>query len=117
MQSGTTINRQSFSEDPVSQPEKNPSPLEALAVDSFVKVKFIYNEGKKSEHFKYFIGKIIEKQIIDNSCTIKFMRNSSKDKNLYVFPQVDDILEINKNYIVGIMLPDKIVRGNHYFKD
>lgn len=57
----------------------------------FVVVKFTYNEGKKTECKKVFIGKVLD--VTNSKYKISYLRNYLGSKNTYIYPNVEDIEE------------------------
>lgn len=86
-----------------------------ILVDDFVLAEFDYNAPHQKSKSKRFIGKIKE---IDNNfrtfqCT--FLRKATTGKNVYVFPNVEDISEITAEQIISKLFPISSRRGRYTF--
>lgn len=87
-----------------------------VSVGSFAVVKFecATNSAKKSSTVK-FIGQVISHTESLDQITFKFMRKSMKCQNVFVFPVVDDIAEVNLSQVIEILKPLAVRRGRYTF--
>lgn len=82
--------------------------------NDFVVVVLTYDEGKKNEAKKEFIGKIVEK----NNATFKisYMRNYKDSQEVFVFPNVEDVEEeVELHRIKRVVEAFSEVRGRYTF--
>lgn len=84
-----------------------------LKVDDFILVQFSYEAPHKPVILKKFIGQIIE--LKPDLVLCKFMRKSPQGKNIYVFPDIEDVTDINKNQILSKLVPVFVRRGRFTF--
>lgn len=80
----------------------------------FVVVKLKYNENTKKECVKTFYGQVISNDN-DGQCRVKFLRKSSKNNKIYIFPIVDDVMKIRLDQIVSTVKPLGVSRGRYTF--
>lgn len=84
------------------------------AANDFVLVEYIYDEGKRNQAKKKFVGKII--RINSKSCTIAFMRNYKGSREVFIFPVIEDVDDnVPFNKIVKKLIPVSQVRGRYNF--
>lgn len=85
-----------------------------LQLDDFVIVKLKYDEGTKKETIKKFIAQIssIEE---NNWFKVKFMRQSTKAQNIYIFPNEEDLGSVKKKDIIASVTPLFVRRGRFCF--
>ena len=87
-----------------------------FSIGMFVIVDLIFSEYSKKEIIKQYYGQIIEKDDKIEKVRVKFLRKSLKSfGNVYVFPVVDDELEVHLNRIVSTAKPISINRGKYTF--
>lgn len=85
-----------------------------LGVNDFVLVEFLYQAPGKKSTQKKFIGQI--KEIKENSIFLcSFLRKSSSGRNIYVFPNIPDIGDVEQSHILTRLKPQFIKRGRHLF--
>lgn len=80
----------------------------------FVVVKLKYNENTKKECVKTFYGQVISNDN-DGQFRVKFLRKSSKNNKIYIFPIVDDVMKIRLDQIVSTVKPLGVSRGRYTF--
>lgn len=82
-------------------------------VGSYVICKFTYNESTKKQNHKYYVGEIIN--LRDNDCcTVKCMRCKTKS---FVYPNIDDINEVNLGALVKVLHQPHVNRGRYTFSN
>lgn len=84
-----------------------------LSVGSFVVAKLIYDKDSKKETIKKFIGQIIS--VDSESVKMKFMRKSRKCTNVYIFPNVEDIMQVQNEDLLLSLTPKNVSRGRYTF--
>jgi hypothetical protein len=94
-----------------------PQNCDNIFTNSFVLVKFIYNEGTKKETEKKFVALILEINKTEKKFTVDCLRNFKGIRNQFVFPNVRDICTINFEQIEFILSNPVIHRGKHIFDD
>lgn len=111
-----------FEEKEESLTEKNPVPkktslqMEDIKPGMFVIAELLFNKNTKKEVKKQFYALVQDSKLEEKTITVKFFRKSTKSvKNDYVFPYVDDVLDISVSDIITIVIPTKITRGHHSF--
>lgn len=81
----------------------------------FVAVNVTYNEGKKTECKKVFIGKVLDKT--NSKYKISYLRNYLGKKNTFIYPNIDDIeKDVPLERIVSVMKLVKEIRGRFTFE-
>lgn len=99
------------------QKEKTESTLE---VGDFVTVYLKYNEGTKKEVAKKFIAKVIkipDSAEREQNIQLDFLRNYRGSKNVFVFPDIKDILFVNQTQILEKIKPISENRNIYTFND
>lgn len=99
-------------------PEKEKGPESeasdnTIRVNSFVLCKLIYNRGTKKEHLKKYVAQIID--VNDDIYQVSCMRFNER-VGCYVFPDVEDILDIEHNQVEKVLPEPVIRRGRYTFK-
>ena len=87
--------------------------LQDLTLDSFVVVEVLYCKGTKKESVKKFIGKVLS--VKNSDVEVKFFRRSTKAMNVYVFPEVDDIMTVDFSPILEEVKSMNVSRGRYIF--
>lgn len=83
--------------------------------NDFVLVKLTYNQDSKKTTEKMFIGKV--KEVLEGRLICMFLRKSQKTESTYVFPHVEDVMDVCSDQIVKVLNTPKINRGRHVFED
>lgn len=84
--------------------------------EAFVIVELVFDKDTKKESKKLFYAKVQEKNIINDTISLKFLRKSGKSVgNVYVFPLVEDVMEVKRDKIVQLVKPLNVVRGRFTF--
>lgn len=92
--------------------------MEELSEGTFVIVELMYNENTQKSVTKQFYAKVIEKDHPKNSVQVRFFRKTASKKSLgndYVFPLIDDEMEIKLKSIITTVEPTKVFRGRYTF--
>lgn len=88
---------------------------EDLKPDVYVIVELIFNKDTK-KHTKQFYGVVLKTCFEKKEVTVKFFRRSSKSTgNDYIFPIVDDELDIQLKYVIAIVQSSKVNRVHYTF--
>lgn len=65
---------------------------------------------------KQFYAKVVDTSPEKHEVSVKFLRQSVKsDGNVYVFPHVDDEMDVNISTIVSTVQPLDVNRGRYTF--
>lgn len=89
---------------------------ENLFIGSFAVAKFeCQNKSATGGMIKKFIGQVISHSEDFSVVTLKFMRKSAKCQNIFIFPVVDDISEVEFSQIVCVVKPLTIKRDRYTF--
>lgn len=84
--------------------------------DAFVIVELVFDKGTKKETRKLFYAKVESKNIIQDTVHVKFLRqNESVFTKDYVFPTVEDEMEVKRDRIVQLVHPTRIFRESYTF--
>lgn len=84
--------------------------------EAFVIAELVFDKDTKKETKKLFYAKVQEKNIINDTVSLKFLRKSGKScGNVYVFPLVDDLMEVKRDKLVQLVKPTNVVRGRFTF--
>lgn len=83
--------------------------------NSFVLVKFVYNQGTKKETEKKFVAQVLEINKSENNFKVDCLRNFQGKKDQFVFPNMRDICVISFEQIEFILENPVICRGKHIF--
>lgn len=86
-----------------------------LTKDTFVLVRLMYDVGTRKESAKHFIAQVLDKDENQTKVKVKFLRRSSKNDSVFIFPDIDDENEVDIEVIVRKVTPYKIIRGRHFF--
>lgn len=98
------------------EPPKKGVSKEELKPDVYVIVELIFNKNTKKETTKQFYGVVLRTCFQKNGVTVKFFRRGSKSKgNDYIFPIVDDEMDIQLTDVISIVQPSKVNRGRYTF--
>lgn len=99
-------------------PNRREVKMEELSEGTFVIVDLMYNENTKKSVTKQFYAKVIEKDHPKNSVKVRFFRKTAGKKSLgndYVFPLIDDEMEIKLKNIITSVEPTRVFRGRYTF--
>lgn len=107
---------ESITEKTPNKPKKTSVQIEDLQPDRYVIVKLIFNENTKKEVEKQFYAIVLNTEPEKYKVKVKFFRKCSKSQgNNYVFPIVDDEMDVNIADIVTTVQPVTVNRGRHTF--
>lgn len=90
-----------------------PVDLKILKVNDFVLVEF--TSGKKKKKNLYYVGQVLNLDYEQKKISLKLLRKSGKTKNFFVFPNVEDLSEVNPEQI-KLILPKPVSDNNHITK-
>lgn len=84
-----------------------------LRENMFIIVGLVYNRNSKKECVKKFLAKIIS--IDKNIINVSFLRNYRGKKNMFIFPPVTDLSQVQISDINFIVSQPIVCRGIHTF--
>lgn len=102
-----------LSSDDETSISKHPPTIADLNEGAYVVVRFQYNEGTKKECSKKFVAKI--QKINKKSYIVSCLRQYKESKNVFVFPDVEDINILEFGQIASVLKTPTIRRGLHIF--
>lgn len=76
---------------------------ENLKVGNYVSVQLVYGMGRNKSTMKSFGAKVLS--IKSDNIQLKFLRQSTKASNIYMFPEIDDISTVKRHQIKAILTP------------
>lgn len=92
---------------------KVPATQDNIQEGSFILVDFLYNKGTKKEVTKTFVAQV--KKLKKQSILVSCLRPHKGKKDKFVFPDVEDEIDVNMQQIKFILLCPSIIRGVHFF--
>lgn len=103
-------------EDFPNVPKKHTVQMEELKPDVYVIVDLLFNENTNKEETKQFYAVALRNMPNEEKVEVKFFRKSSNSvENDYVFPIVDDVMEVDLKNIFAIVQPVKFIEDATHF--
>lgn len=117
---GTVLAQPTTSDGSIVCPTRNINPI-TIEKDDFVIASLIYNFGTRKEITKYFIGRVIAKNVGrgKNQIKVDMLRKAGRneDTTSFKYPQIRDIWCVDIDQITKKLQPIKERRNVYYFKD
>lgn len=93
-----------------------PENSDDIVVNTFIVATFIYNEQTKKQTEKSYVAKVLQK-FNDNKFKVSCLRQYREKENTFIFPLVEDVVEIQFPQIKFVLTQPVISRGRHAFNN